>query len=325
MNQIHLGKTGLKVSPICMGTGHYGTGTSRELSFRQLDEYTELGANFIDTAHVYGEWVPGEKSPSEKTIGEWLHLTGKRDRLVIMTKGGHPKLETMHISRCTPEDIKTDIAESLEYLGVDCIDLYVLHRDNPALPVESLLEVLEITRLQGKIGHYGFSNWKLPRILEAEACAARMGIEGFTCNQAMWSLAEINTGNIPDKTMIPMDGEMYKWHCGSGVSVTAYNSTAKGFFSKLEKGQEISDKQKSLYDNEKNRLLFSLIKRSTEELGVPALAFSLGYMRKHPFPSVPITAFSKKNQLQEAIAACETNLPDDMVAKMNALKGLNRY
>ena len=180
MKHLRLGRTGLQVSPICLGAAQFGTGIDRDLAFWQLDAFTDLGANFIDTASVYGDWEPGERGRSEKLIGEWLHKNGKRDRVVIMSKGAHPLIETMHVTRCTPEYIEADIDESLRRLGVEYVDLYLLHRDNPAIPAGLLLDALEKARQQGKIVHYGFSNWKLPRILEAEAYARQAGIEGFS-------------------------------------------------------------------------------------------------------------------------------------------------
>jgi len=323
MNYIQLGNTKLRVSPICLGASQFGTGIERNLALWQLDAFTEKGANFIDTARVYGDWEPGEKARSEKLIGEWLRKSGKRDKVVIMTKGAHPLLESMHVTRCTPEHIEEDINGSLKDLGVEHIDLYLLHRDNPALPAGLLLEALEKARRDGKIGHYGFSNWKLSRVKEAEAYTRKAGIEGFACNQIMWSLAEITAENLSDKTMVPMDRDTYKWHCGAGISVTAYHSTAHGWFSKLEKGEEVQEKHKRLYGNTENKAIYNRLMQATKDLGLSALAVSLGYISSQPFPSVPITSFSRKEQLDEALRACETPLPQGLVEEFNALKGLD--
>ena len=322
MEYRQLGKTGLMVSPFCLGADQFGTGISRDLSLWQLDAYTGSGGNFIDTAHVYGDWAPGEKARSEKLIGEWLRKSKKRDRVVIMSKWAHPLLQSMDISRCTPQDIETDINESLQCLGVEKIDLYLLHRDNPGIPAGLILEALEKARQAGKIGHYGFSNWKLGRVLEAEASSAQAGIEGFTCNQIMWSLADITAANVADKTLVPMDHDTYKWHCSSGTALTAYHSTARGWFSKLEKGQELPERYKKVYDNEINRDIYARIKRASADLGLSILALSLGYLKEHPFPSVPVSSFSRKEQLEEALQVCEAVLPKDLVAELNTLKGL---
>jgi len=99
--------TDLYPSSICLGTGAMGSkwygdgaiGIDREHSFQLLDTFVEMGGNFIDTAHVYGDWVPGEKSLSEKTIGIWVKEREIRNKIIIGTKGAHPALSSMHIPR----------------------------------------------------------------------------------------------------------------------------------------------------------------------------------------------------------------------------------
>ena len=320
---IQLNRTDLLVSPICLGTSQFGTGISADLALWQLDAFTERGGNFLDTALVYGDWGKGEKAISEKLLGKWLKDRREREGMVIMTKGGHPLLETMHLTRCTPIDINNDIESSLKNLGLDCIDLYLLHRDNIDLPVDALLDTLEESKTKGRIAHYGFSNWSYGRIKEAEVYAAKAGISGFLCNQIKWSLAEPNAEYISDKNMLPMSKEILAWHENTGTNVTAYNSTAGGWFTKLEKGMEIRDGQKKLYNNKINDNILLRIKEAAKDLNLTALDISLSYIRSQKFPSIPITSFTKKEQLEEALISCETILPSDLVNELNSLKGLS--
>ena len=322
MNHIQLNKTDLKVSPICLGTSQFGTSLSRDLALWQLDAFADAGGNFLDTALVYGDWGTREKAVSEKIIGQWLKKSGKKDSMIIMTKGAHPLLETMHLTRCTPKDIKDDITSSLTNLGVDKIDLYLLHRDNTSLPVDALLETLEEAKLQGKIAHYGFSNWSYERIKEAESYAAKNKISGFVCNQIKWSLADTNTDQISDKNMLPMGKDFYKWHKETGINVTAYNSTARAWFTKLESGIKLTENLTKLYDNETNKKIYSYIKEAAAELKLSVLDISLAYIRSHSFPSIPITSFSSKEQLTEALASCDVILPEELVGELNGIKGL---
>jgi aryl-alcohol dehydrogenase-like predicted oxidoreductase len=322
-----LGKTDLLVSPLCLGASQYGTGLSKEFAFGQLDAFADRGGNFIDTAHVYGDWEPGETARSERLIGEWLRKrpgkNGTREKFVIMTKGAHPLLATMHIPRCTPRDIETDLNGSLECLGVDYIDMYLLHRDDVSLPVSLILDCLEKARGQGKIRHYGCSNWTLPRIREAETYARKMNFEGFTCNQIRWSLAQANVEKISDKSMVLMDRETYAWHEKSGASVTAYHSTAHGWFTKQYKGQIIADKLRELYENDTNTAILKIISRSVQEFSLSATDISLGYIMSQPFSSVPITSFSNDSQFEEGMRACEAKLPQTLVDELKAAAGLS--
>ncbi|MBQ9644636.1 MAG: aldo/keto reductase, partial [Lachnospiraceae bacterium] len=93
MEQIKIPGTDLTVTTVGLGSSHFGTETDSETSFRILDAWVENGGNLIDTAHVYGASRPEEESPSEKTIGDWMRTSGKRDQIVLCTKGGHPVID----------------------------------------------------------------------------------------------------------------------------------------------------------------------------------------------------------------------------------------
>ena len=101
--------TDLNVSSICLGTASIGSTIDREKSFTLLDKFFEMGGNFLDTAHVYADWIPGEKSSSEKTIGKWMRERGIRDKIIIGTKGGHPLLSGEMIMRLSREELTSDL------------------------------------------------------------------------------------------------------------------------------------------------------------------------------------------------------------------------
>ena len=124
-------RTDLQVSVIGLGTDYFGSTIDRKLSMQILDRYVESGGNFIDTAELYARWIPGGEHQSEIFIGGWLRERGLRDALIISTKGGHPKLESMNVPRLSKREIESDLDSSLRRLGVDCVDIYWLHRDAP--------------------------------------------------------------------------------------------------------------------------------------------------------------------------------------------------
>ena len=179
METVKIGKSGLQVTRVCVGTGRFGSAISEEESFRILDRYRELGGRAIDTAHIYAAWLPDGWGKSEITVGRWLQRTGVRGDMVIGTKGGHPNLETWEVSRLTPKEIKQDLHESLDRLGLDAIDIYWLHRDDPAVPVPEILDALSEFTSNGLIRNYGASNWAVPRLKEAAEYAAGRGLSGF--------------------------------------------------------------------------------------------------------------------------------------------------
>jgi aryl-alcohol dehydrogenase-like predicted oxidoreductase len=316
MRMVTLPNTELTVSALCLGTGALGTPElPPDDAYRLLDTYVERGGNFLDTAHVYSDWIPGTKSASEKTIGAWLKRTGLRDRIVIATKGAHPRLESMHISRLSPGDIATDVQESLDYLGVDTIDLYWLHRDAPAVPVGEILDALNTHIRAGQIRSIGCSNWSVGRIQAALEYAESHGLAGFAANQPMWSLA---TPNYPlfDTTLAAMDDETMAFHRRTSMAVIPYSSQAQGFFSKLERGGKaaLPPADVSLYYNEANVRRMERAKTLAERYDVPISRIALAYLLHQPFTVVPIVGCKTVETLEDSLAALDVPLTPEEVA-----------
>jgi len=232
MRLVAIPNTDLAVSAICLGTANLGSGVDAEASFALLDAYLERGGNFLDTAQVYANWLPIEESVSEKTIGRWLKSRGHRERVVLATKGGHPNLKTMHVPRLSPKEVASDLEGSLRRLGVERIDLYWLHRDDPARPAGEVIEMLHGFTAAGKIRYYGCSNWRAARIVEAQAYAKAHGLAGFVGDQMMWSLAAPEPAALSDKTMVPMDQALWRYHRETGLAAIPYSSQAGGWLQK---------------------------------------------------------------------------------------------
>jgi aryl-alcohol dehydrogenase-like predicted oxidoreductase len=148
---------------IVLGTAKLGL-EGRESAFDMLDAYVELGGRHIDTAHIYSDWIPGERGRSETVLGEWLRARGNRDQLVITTKGAHPPRDNITAGRSDRASIRKDCEESLTRLGVEQVDLYYLHRDEPSRPVAEMIETLQELQREGKIKAFGGSNWQPARI-----------------------------------------------------------------------------------------------------------------------------------------------------------------
>jgi aryl-alcohol dehydrogenase-like predicted oxidoreductase len=153
---------------------------------RSLDAYFAAGGNFIDTAHSYGDWIPGiPNAASERTLGALLKER-PRDDYVIATKGCEFDYRKGDFAlRVTPAFLDADLSGSLELLGLDCIDLYWLHRDDPARPVQEIVDALIGHQRAGRIRHFGCSNWSVARIREARQYAASLGHSGFVACQPM--------------------------------------------------------------------------------------------------------------------------------------------
>lgn len=303
----------MNCSVICMGTGEFPINGDKDHTYRLLDKYIDLGGNFIDTANIYGKWLPEGINTSELTIGSWLKERGCRNRISIGTKGGHPHLSSMQVSRLSQKEVEADLEESLTALKTDYIDLYWLHRDDEGLPVEYMLEYLNLFVRQGKIRYFGCSNWKPERIRQALKYAKNHSLMGFAANQIRWSLAELNENAFDDKTMIAMDEESYRLHLETRLALAAYSSQAKNFFGKLDiKGLSgLDDKLKRIYLNEENISRLSRVKKIASEYHVSILEIVLSYLISQPFATFPIIGGHEAQQVSESMKAAELVLTQE--------------
>lgn len=313
--------TDLKVSPICLGTVNYGSSMGEKACFAQLDLFLSLGGNFIDTAHVYGDWIPGLKSPSEQIIGRWFEKSKRRHDVVLATKGEHPLLTSMEVPRVKPEDIEKDLKESLGFLKTDYIDLYFLHRDDTRIPVGDIIERLEVAVKAGLIRYYGCSNWSLGRIKKAHEHARRNGCKGFVVNQAMLSLADVNHYNLADKTLVPIDADTLDWHKKNHMSIMAYMSIAKAYFTRRMKGEMLPVSIASLYDNPSNELIYSLGATEISKGKYNFMDFAFMYMMsERDIPIVPIASFDNAEQLSTGLACWNKEIPEQLMERFRSIK-----
>jgi aryl-alcohol dehydrogenase-like predicted oxidoreductase len=304
--------TDLLPAVIALGTNRFGTAIAARDAFALLDAYVDLGGNFIDTAHIYADWLPGAThSASEKTIGAWLRARGRRDRLVLATKGAHPELATPHISRLSPAEIGADVRESLEFLQTDHVDLYWLHRDDPAVPVADILGALEELVHAGLIRYYGCSNWRPPRIRSALDHAVAGGLTGFVANQPQWSLAAPNRAALSDpERLVVLDAEGLELHRETGLALVPWSSQGQGIFDKLARlGVEgLNEKDRLAYVNDVNLRRLARVQALSEEQGASISAIALSYLTSQPFPTYPIVGCRTTSQLAESVQAVEVTL-----------------
>lgn len=296
-----LPNTKLNVSALCLGAINFGTSLTREKSFEHLNFFTETGGNFIDTAHVYSDWIPGEKNRSEKILGEWLK-DQPREKIVISTKGGHFDLKNPSVSRVTYEGIRQDIEESLAYLQTDYVDLYFLHRDNTALPAGEIIEYMNELIKEGKVKEIGCSNWTLERMAEANAYAKAHQLKCFSVNQLMWSLARINKEAIPSD-FVKMDRDIYAYHKNNSMAAMCFSSQAKGYFSKRAAGKQLQKNVVDTYQNEENDRIYTELLDLQKRTGLSMTELSLQYFTRQEFPAVPIVTCNTEEQLRECIGA----------------------
>jgi len=292
---------GRSVSAACLGTAEFGGNYDEAFSLGQMDLFREYGGNFIDTAHVYNDWHPGEKSRSEKLVGRWLERAGRREDFFLSTKGGHPPLEEMSHSRISEREISEDLEESLSFLRTSYVDLYFLHRDCPSVPVGEIVEWMNGWIREGKIRHWGCSNWTLARIRAANEYAVRHELEGIACNQAMWSFAAFRTENLPDKTLIPADRRSLRYHAQTALPLMAFTSQARGYLARLVSGAPIPADVQAVFGCPENDQKLRTLQEMQKETGLSISQLCLLYFLSLPFPAFPIVSFHSHEQLADSL------------------------
>lgn len=317
-SRVRLLGTALEVSPLCLGGVPFGAPLSDAQTFALLDRFAELGGNFIDTARIYSDWIPGEKSRSERVLGDWLRARGKRTALAIATKGAHPDLADESRPRSSAAEIRADLEGSLRTLRVDAIDLYWLHRDDPTRPVEHFIDLLNGCVREGKVRAFGASNWTAARLRAAHDYAQRSGQAGFAANQPFWCLGCRQAKPPGFGGWVKLDAAMHAFHVETGVAVIPYTAQAKGFFSKI--AQPFWRRPGNLAEHEfhtpANVTLADTVAKIARTHGVTPNAVVLAYLWTRPFPVVPIIGASSPEQLVDNFAAVGFRLPADALAAL---------
>ncbi len=299
-----------KTSNLIMGTDYMGTLVPQNEVMNLFDLYYELGGNHFDTAHLYCNGM------SEQLVGKWLK-TKKREDIFISTKGGHPAVGQMNVSRLDSKSLRCDIEESLKRLNTDCVDLYYLHRDDLKTPAGEIIETLNNFIKEGKTLSIGCSNWRSERIKEANDYAKAHGLDGFIASQIKWSLAQTSPDFCDDPTLVEMDECELEFYKNNDMKVVAFASQAKGFFSKYDNGT-LEGKAKERYLCDKNIARYNVAKEIAQNRGVTVAAVVVSYIisQKNPV-SMPIIGCKNIAQLKDTALFCDLVLTDEELNKFN--------
>lgn len=276
----------------------------REQSFALLDAWRAAGGNLLDTAHLYGG---GE---SERCIGAWLRERGCRDEMVILSKCAHHNPDRR---RVTPEDILCDYRDSIARLGVESIDLYMLHRDDPEKPAGPIIAALNDLMRSGGVRAIGASNWRLERIEEANAWASERGLAGFQAVSNQFSLAvpqgEIWTGCV-DSRHPPFPD----WHAKSGVPLIAWSSLAKGFFSgRFRPDADLDEMVSRVFYSQENWTRLERARMLGNQTGYTAAQAALAWTLHQPFAVYPLIGPQNEAELAESLGALSLRLSREQV------------
>ncbi len=309
MEFTQLGRTGLKVSRLCLGTMNFGPHTSEADSFAIMDKALELGINFFDTANVYG-WKTGE-GVTEKIIGKWFAQgEQRREKVVIATKVYGRMGDWPNQSRLSARHIREAVEGSLKRMQTDYIDLYQMHHMDRETPWEEVWQAMEILVQQGKVLYVGSSNFAGWHIARAQETARSRHFLGLVSEQSLYNLAE----RMVELEVIPA--------CRAyGLGVIPWSPLGGGLLGgaleKMEKGRRAAENvQKEI---EKRRPQLETYEAFCKSLGEKPADVALAWLLHNPVVTAPIIGPRAIEQLTESLRALEIKFSDDTLKKLDEI------
>jgi aryl-alcohol dehydrogenase (NADP+) len=306
-----LGRTDIEVFPLNLGGNVFGWTADRDATFAVLDAYREAGGNFIDTADVYSKWVPGHVGgESEALIGAWLKARGARHEIVIATKVGlgGPGLGT----GLKAEQIRRGCEGSLARLGVERLDLFYAHRDDPETPLEETLGAFDALVRSGKVRAIGASNYAPSRLREALELSATGGLAAYAAVQPEYNLV----------TRGELEGPLATLALERGLAVFPYYALASGFLTGKHRPGEAAvgaraPRVQRYLDDPRAVARLEALRSVARERGATPAQVALAWQLHRPFVTAPIASATSPAQVRELVASV------DLVLGANELQRLD--
>jgi len=295
---------------LCLGTNVFGSTLDEAGSFAVLDAYAAAGGNFLDTADVYGRRGAGGSGGSERIIGSWIAARGNREKLVIATKVGLSS-DLHGLSEAT---IRRGIEGSLGRLGVDVVDLYYAHRDDPDTPLEETLGTFQALISEGKIRHAAASNYGAARLEEALRIGAQSeDMASYVALQPHYNLME--RGDY--------EGELETVCQRHGLACLPYFGLAQGFLTgKYRPGGEQVDSPRAdgvreRYFNERGFAVLEALDEVAAAHDTTVAASALAWLRAQPTVLAPIASATSPAQLAQLLASAQLELSEREIERLN--------
>jgi len=311
MNYKLLGRSGLKVSELCLGTMGFGTdngwGADATNSFTIMDAFANAGGNFLDTANVY------QKGTSEKIIGDYLS-NHDRDYFVLATKYTLKDNQTNpNASGNNRKNMMRSVEESLKRLKTDFVDVLYLHIWDNITPIDEVLRGLDDLIRQGKVNYAAISDTPAWVVSKGNTLAELMGWSQFIALQVEYSLLQ----RTPERELIPMAKHF-------GMTVTPWAPLAGGALTgKYLRGEKGRIKPESNRLNENSERITKIVMDVADELGVSPGNVALQWMRQQEFSCIPIVGATKLDQLLDNLKTIDLTLSETQLKKIDEASAIS--
>lgn len=301
-----LGNSDLAVAPLALGGNVFGWTADEKASFRVLDAFVDAGGTMIDTADVYSAWVPGHRGgESETVIGNWLKLDpSKRDRVVIATKVGF-------MAGLAPETIGPACEASLHRLGIETIDLYYHHKDDPNVPLAESLGAMDALVKAGKVRAVALSQYAPDRLQEAMRTARA---EGFAvpCALQTWY-------NLVDRDKL--EGSLLEVAEAEGLGIVPFYGLANGFLTGKYRTKDDLFKSTrggrvEAYLEGKGARVLAALDRISSATGAPPAAIALAWTNAQPGITATLASATSVDQLAELVQSMNLVLTPDQLQSL---------
>ncbi len=289
------------ISRLVLGVDNQTTWPHASVMF---DDFFEQGGNCFDTAYIYGE------GQCERLLGDWVKNRAIREQVVLLDKGAHTPY-------CNPEAIDWQLRESLERLQTDYVDIYMLHRDNPAIPVGEFISALNEHKRAGRLRVFGASNWSIERIQQANDWAATHGLAGFSAVSNNFSLAHM-VEPVWDGCIAASDERSRSWLVQTQMPIMAWSSQARGFFTGRARPHDFSDAElvRCWYSEDNFRRL-ERVNELAQRRNVLPINIALAYVLNQPFPTFPLIGPRLLSETRTSLPALSIELTPTDVRWLN--------
>jgi aryl-alcohol dehydrogenase (NADP+) len=306
--------TDLTVFPLCLGGNVFGWTADEEASFAVLDAYVDAGGNFVDTADSYPAWVDGHSGgESETVIGRWLARRGRRDDVVIATKVGR----TPGRMGLSAANIRACAEDSLRRLGVDHIDLYYAHADDPGTPLDESLAAFNGLMTAGHVRHIAASNYSAPRLTDALAAGRALGAARYAGLQVHYNLVHRRE----------YEAELAALCAREGLSCLPYSALADGSLTgKYRPGRDLPASERAedaaSYLTNHGIAVLDALDMVAGRTGTSVAAVSLAWLLRQPGVAAPVASARTPEQLDELLGGIDLVLSQDDLALLDGATAL---
>jgi predicted dehydrogenase/aryl-alcohol dehydrogenase-like predicted oxidoreductase len=266
-----------------------------------FDEYFRCGGNCFDTAWVYGS--------SDATIGQWIKNRGVREQVVVLAKGAHTPL-------CDPANLTSQLMQTLDRMQTDYVDIYMMHRDNPDIPVGEFIDVLNEHVRAGRMKAFGVSNWTIDRIRAANAYANSKHIRGISAVSNNLSLARMIEAPWAG-CVASSDPESRAWFKKTQMPIMSWSSTGRGFFAFGDRDDQSNADLVRCWYSEDNFQRLDRVKELAARKGVSPVVIAMAYVLCQPFPTFALFGAANLEEMHISMAALDVQLTPDELTWLN--------